>query len=53
LLFALNMLVNMPRGESYSYDEVKGWLQETGFVNISRTDLRRLPMYSLVLATKP
>ncbi len=53
LLFALNMLVNTPRGGSYSYDEVKRWLQETGFVNISRTDLRRLPMYSLVLATKP
>ena len=53
LLFALNMLVNTPRGESYSYDEVRGWLQDTGFVNISRADLRRLPAYSLVLATKP
>lgn len=53
LLFALNMLVNTPRGKSYGYDEVRGWLQDTGFVNINRTDLRRLPIYSLVLATKP
>jgi hypothetical protein len=53
LLFALNMLVNTPRGETYSYDEVKRWLQETGFVNINRTNLRRLPMCSLVMATKP
>ena len=53
LLFALNMLVNTARGQSYSYDELRGWLQDTGFVNISRTDLRRLPSNSLVLATKP
>ncbi len=53
LLFALNMLVNTPRGKSYSYDEVRDWLHNTGFINISRTDLRRLPGYSLVTANKP
>jgi hypothetical protein len=53
LLFGLGMLVATPRGKTYSYDEVRRWLQDTGFVNISRADLRRLPTYSLVLATKP
>lgn len=53
LLMALNMLVLTPRGETYAYDGVKDWLESAGFVNVSRADLRRLPGYSLVLATKP
>ena len=51
LLMALNMLVVTPRGETYAYDEVKGWLESARFVNVSRADLR-LPGYSLVLAAK-
>lgn len=53
LLMALNMLVVTPRGGTYAYREVKDWLESAGFVNVSRVDLRRLPGYSLVLATKP
>jgi hypothetical protein len=53
LLFALNMLVNTPRGEAYSHDEVSRWLVEAGFTSVNQVDLRRLPGYSLVLASKP
>jgi biotin operon repressor len=53
LLFALNMLACTPRGETYSYDEVKRWLQDAGFTGVKRADLRHLPGYSLVLGTKP
>jgi hypothetical protein len=53
LLFALNMLVATPRGRAYSYDEVKGWLEDIGFINIRRTGFLRLPGYSLLTATKP
>jgi len=53
LLFALNMLVNTPRGKAYSYDVVRGWLRDAGFTSIRRVDLKRLPAYSLLLATRP
>ena len=53
LLFALNMLACTPRGETYAYDEVKSWLEDAGFADVKRADLRRLPGYSLVLADKP
>lgn len=53
LLFALNMLIATPRGQAYSYDEVKGWLEDAGFINIHRTGFLRLPGYSLLTATKP
>lgn len=53
LLFALNMLACTPKGETYSDEEVKGWLEDVGFRDIKRTELRRLPGHSLVLATKP
>ena len=52
-LFALNMLVATPRGQAYSDDEVKGWLEDVGFTNTRRTDFLRLPGYSLMTATKP
>jgi predicted O-methyltransferase YrrM len=38
-IFAVNMLVNTQNGRSYSFSEVKGWLQSMGFV-----DIRRIPM---------
>ena len=52
-LFALNMLVATPRGQAYSDDEVKGWLEDVGFTNTRRTDFLRMPGYSLLTATKP
>lgn len=51
LFFAANMLVNTDNGDTYSFEEIAGWLQEAGF-----TDPRLLDAPGpspLVLATKP
>jgi SAM-dependent methyltransferase len=50
LIFAVNMLVNTEQGDTWSFDEIAGWLREAGF-----RDARQLeaPAPSpLVLATK-
>ncbi len=39
VLFALNMLVNTPAGDSYSEEEYHAWLQETGFSRIRTVTL--------------
>lgn len=38
-------------GRSYPFDEVKRWLSEVGFTDVSQTDLRQ-PGFSLVIARK-
>ena len=51
LFFAVNMLVNTDSGDTYSFEEISGWLAEAGFV-----DARMLETPGpspLVLATKP
>lgn len=51
LLFAVNMLVNTESGDTYSFEEIAGWLKEAGF-----TDPRTLESPGpspLILATKP
>ncbi len=51
LLFAANMLVNTDEGDTYSFEEIRGWLTEAGF-----TDARLLESPGpspLILATKP
>jgi 3-hydroxy-5-methyl-1-naphthoate 3-O-methyltransferase len=51
LIFAANMLVNTERGSTYSFDDIRGWLAETGFVQI-----RSLPVPGpspLILADRP
>ncbi|MEO6912303.1 MAG: methyltransferase [Edaphobacter sp.] len=51
LFFAANMLVNTEKGNTYSFEEISGWLHEAGFENP-----RTLPAPGpspLVLATKP
>ncbi len=51
LLFAVNMLVNTDHGDTFSFEEISGWLRDAGF-----TKPRRLavPAVSpLILATKP
>ena len=51
LLFAVNMLVNTDRGDTYSFDEISTWLRDAGF-----TDVRSLEAPGpspLILATKP
>ena len=50
LIFAVNMLVNTERGNTYSFDEIAGWLTEAGFTNP-----RQLPgpgPSPLILATR-
>jgi SAM-dependent methyltransferase len=51
LLFAVNMLVNTERGDTFSFNEIKRWLEEAGFKN-ART-LEAPGPSPLVLATKP
>jgi hypothetical protein len=51
LFFAVNMLVNTEQGDTYSFEEIGGWLEAAGFVNA-----RLLPVPGpspLILATKP
>jgi ubiquinone/menaquinone biosynthesis C-methylase UbiE len=51
LFFAVNMLVNTDEGDTYSFEEISGWLAEAGFTNARTIDS---PGPSpLVLATKP
>jgi predicted O-methyltransferase YrrM len=33
-IFAVNMLVNPEGGSTYTYDEIRSWLEEAGFVNV-------------------
>ncbi len=51
LLFTVNMLVNTETGDTFSFQEISGWLREAGFV---KPRLLEAPAVSpLVLATKP
>ncbi|MBS1799742.1 MAG: methyltransferase domain-containing protein [Acidobacteria bacterium] len=51
LLFAANMLVNTDEGDTFSFEEIAGWLKEAGFKDAR---LLEAPGPSpLVLATKP
>jgi hypothetical protein len=51
LLFAVNMLVNTQEGDTFSFEEISGWLREAGFV---KPRLLKVPAVSpLILATKP
>lgn len=51
LFFAVNMLVNTDEGDTYSFEEISGWLREAGFEN-SRTLAGPGPS-PLILATRP
>jgi len=51
LFFAVNMLVNTENGDTFSFEEIAGWLSEAGFVDVRTVDS---PGPSpLILATKP
>lgn len=51
LLFAVNMLVHTEAGDTFSFEEISGWLREAGFI---KPRLLKVPGPSpLVLATKP
>jgi ubiquinone/menaquinone biosynthesis C-methylase UbiE len=51
LIFAVNMLVNTDEGDTWSFDEIAGWLREAGFRD-PRTIEAPGPS-PLILATKP
>ncbi len=38
LLFTVNMLVHTEEGDTYSFEEIRGWLEEAGFVNARTLD---------------
>jgi SAM-dependent methyltransferase len=51
LIFAVNMLVHSERGDTFSFNEIKSWLEEAGFQKVRKLDA---PGPSpLILATKP
>ncbi len=50
LIFAVNMLVNTEKGDTFSFEEISGWLRDAGF-----SDMRTVPgpgPSPLILATK-
>ena len=51
LLFSVQMLVNTEQGDTFSFNEIKSWLEEAGFKN-ART-LEAPGPSPLILATKP
>ena len=50
LMFAVQMLVNTEEGDTFSFNEIKGWLEQAGFKDV-RTLEAPAPS-PLVLATK-
>jgi len=51
LMFAVQMLVNTEHGDTFSFNEIKGWLEKAGFKDVRTLDA---PGPSpLILATKP
>jgi SAM-dependent methyltransferase len=51
LMFAVNMLVNTEKGDTFSFNQIKSWLEEAGFKDARTVDT---PTHSpLILATKP
>lgn len=51
LMFAVQMLVNTEKGDTFSFNEIKSWLQDAGFKNVRK--LAAPGPSPLVLATKP
>ncbi|MBE9536015.1 MAG: methyltransferase domain-containing protein [Proteobacteria bacterium] len=49
-LFAINMLVNTERGNAYTFDEMRSWLEEAGFSDVTFIDCFDRP--SLMVAYK-
>ncbi len=51
LFFAVNMLVNTEKGDTFSFNEISGWLSEAGFVSPRALDVHSHS--PLILAKKP
>ena len=52
LIFAVNMLVNSDEGDTFTFDEIRGWLLEAGFEGVRTVEAPGLAPL-LILATKP
>jgi SAM-dependent methyltransferase len=51
LMFAVNMLVHSERGDTFSFNEIKSWLQDAGFKKVRK--LAAPGPSPLILATRP
>jgi len=51
LMFAVQMLVNTEKGDTFSFNEIKSWLEEAGFRKVRK--LEAPGPSPLILATKP
>ena len=51
LMFAVQMLVNTEKGDTFSFNEIKSWLEDAGFKNVRK--LQAPGPSPLILATKP
>lgn len=52
LIFAVNMLVNSDHGDTFSLDEIGGWLREVGFEHVRTVEAPGLAPL-IILASKP
>lgn len=52
MIFAVNMLVNTERGDTFTFPEISAWLKEAGFIEPRTFDARGGPS-PLILAIKP
>ena len=50
LIFAVNMLVNTDKGNTFSFEEIRGWLEAAGFADVR--SLEAPAPSPLILATK-
>jgi SAM-dependent methyltransferase len=50
LIFAVNMLVHSERGDTFSFNEIKNWLEDSGFKKVRK--LQAPGPSPLILATK-
>jgi ubiquinone/menaquinone biosynthesis C-methylase UbiE len=51
LMFSVQMLVNTEKGDTFSFNEIKSWLEDTGFKKVRK--LEAPGPSPLILATKP
>ena len=51
LIFAVNMLVNTDEGDTFTFEEMKSWLQDAGFRKVRKLEARGPS--PLILADKP
>ena len=52
LIFAVNMLVNTEVGDTFTFGEIRRWLEDVGFTNVRLFDAHAGPS-PLILADKP